>query len=233
MTQLPPYLNVEKAMTRLPRIGVDVDGILANFQAPCIAAVEEILKELGLPPVNFEVPGGGTTLWPDWHWPWIVMRQAGMPEETLNAVMTRTWEAISQSVAFWATLPGYPTARSDIHYLRTVIEHGWDVYFITQRMGVTAKFQTEAWLCNMGIKVPFVPTVLIVQDSERTKPALAAALGLDAFIEDKAENMAGMDCRRYLLSRPWNQAFDSIYVGMVRVHSVKDMLELELEILNR
>jgi hypothetical protein len=210
---------------RLPRIGVDIDGVLAEFNRPYAA----LFNELGYTP-PFDVEHLDLS---SWHWEEAHMRAAGLSEDAIKVILDLAWSKIRASTAFWATLPSYPTAKLDLINLRTVIENAWDVYFITCRPGTTAKFQTEAWLMHKGLKAPFVPTVLIVDNGEVNKPRLCKALELDAIIDDKPSNLWNVTppCQRFLFDRPWNAEWVEIEDGSGvrkparRVKSVTEMLE--------
>lgn len=217
---------------RLPRLGIDIDGVLAQFDRPFAALLNQILPHHDLPPIDFPVTD--VTFPHLWDWDVYYMTRAGISAETQQEILAEAWGAIKASTAFWATLPGYPSTGTDLTYLRACIENGWDLYFITCRPGMTAKFQSEAWLMSKGLKAPFVPTVLICESGEINKPRLCKALGLDALIDDKPSNLRGVpaETRRYLLDRPWNRDVDLLELDALRVHTVADMLQLELERVN-
>jgi 5'(3')-deoxyribonucleotidase len=208
---------------RLPRIGVDVDGVLAQFNKPYAA----LLEELGVPTGTFPIED--PLFPPCWDWDILYMEKAGWSPEAIKAKIDVAWAAIRKSTAFWATLPSYPTTHLDIINLRTVVENAWDVYFITCRPGMTAKFQTEAWLMSKGLKAPFIPTVLIVENGEVNKSRLCKALELDAIIDDKPSNLQNVrpPTTKYLLDRPFNREWYELggHEQCHRVKSVTEMLE--------
>jgi len=213
---------MEQQIKRLPRVGIDVDGVLAQFDRP----FAYLLKELGCP-VDF--PTHDPQFPNQWDWDVAYMKDAGMDDEAIAALQAKAWTAVKRSTAFWCTLPEYPTTRQDLLYLRACIENGWDVYFLTARPGITAKFQTEAWLASKGIKIPFVPTVLITENAHVNKPRMCKALELDAIIDDRPSNLAGIvdPTHRFLMQRPWNR--DHTLTDVIEVTTVKDMLQLTLE----
>lgn len=169
------------------RIGVDVDGVLADFNTPFIEYVVAVIGVDRFPARPFEP----TT----WDYP----EQYGYSSDDVS----RVWETIKGDTKFWRTLPKYETTLRDIEALRfqrDVCDD--DVYFITARPGRLAKWQTERWLACHGFDSP---TVLISGD----KALCASALALDVYIDDKPENVVSVltDCLRtsvYLMDRPWN-----------------------------
>jgi hypothetical protein len=201
---------------KLLKIGVDIDGVLANFNAPFAA----VLKAVGCP-VDFPIDNPA---WPP-VWDWFAADQGVDPK-----IADAAWDAVKNSLAFWATLPAYPNTPQDLRSLSDAMTFGWDVYFITCRPGLVAKFQTETWLFNHGLKIPYIPTVLICDQGYINKPRLAKALKLNALIDDRPENLTGLPhgCRKFLLKRPQSDKwFDQEgYRIVTRVSCVTEMLEM-------
>ncbi len=180
-------------------IGVDIDGVLADFNA---AFINLVIQETGrdlFPPRPFDIPL--------WNYP----EHYGYDQEEIAKV----WGVIEHSPIFWQTLPYYPDTYDSAKYLRQQMELGHDVYFVTSRPGLTAKVQTERWLRRLALS----PTVLI----SSLKGLCAKALRFDAYIDDKWEN--AVDAARTgtattLLSRPWNAGYDTASFGIVRTSTV-------------
>ena len=101
------------------RIGVDIDGVLANFTYP--------VAELASSMFNLTVSGHAT------HWNW--MRDYGVVDDK----EAQLWQFIADNPEWWGTLPALEYARMGIAYLR---ESGVEVYFITSRPGFGAKVIT-------------------------------------------------------------------------------------------
>lgn len=185
-------------------IGVDVDGIVANFEtgyAPLLTQVSGI-----------EFPRLNTPGWPDtWFWD----RAAGVTKEQELKVWS---EMITPSSTFWVDLPPHPGAveflnRLDRHQRRD------DVYFITNRMGKQAKCQTEEWLMCYGFEEP---TVLISGD----KGACCKALKVTHYIDDKNENCEDVvvnspSTRCFMLARAYNTEI----AGVTRIATLGEFLD--------
>ena len=193
------------------KIGIDIDGVLADF----IPAYQRLVIE----------HAGGLNLFkpnddkqpPCWNWPEF----RGYD----SAVVSRVWEHIITSSSFWMylnELEGCSTLRMVI--LDLLRNH--DVYFITARPGLRAKQQTEQWLIkHLGIERP---TVLI----SSAKGLCAEALKLDCYIDDNLDNAYNViqtspKTRMYLLDMRYNQT-DVGPGGYARVKSVGQFLDAEL-----
>lgn len=162
-------------------IGVDVDGIVANFEsgyAPLLTKVSGI----EFPRVN--QPG-----WPDtWFWD----AAAGVTKEQ----EAKVWkEMIIPSDDFWFNLPAHIGAAGFLASLNHMQYTEHDVYFITNRPGLTAKGQTEEWLVKFGVTDP---TVLI----SGKKGLCCKALDVTHYIDDKTEN-----CEDVSFTSPSTQCF--------------------------
>lgn len=188
------------------RIGVDVDGVLADFNR---AFIPRLIQTTGR---DLFGPGYVPTTW---DYP----QAAGYTQEEIDL----TWRLIKDSQTFWAGLHSYPDTSKSMALLADRIYTGDDVYFITARSGVNAKWQTECWLsARFPWNAPPAATVLLSGDKE----GCARALDLDIYIDDRWSNAYGVShtagCRSYLLTRPWNAGYDSRVVS--RVSSVEEML---------
>lgn len=175
------------------RIGFDLDGVLVNF----IEAYQRLVIETAHGLDLFQ-PGDNLDP-PCWNWP----EYRGYSADT----MKRVWATITASRSFWYSLK--PLADcSTLGLCIQSLEHEHDIYYITSRPGPYAKRQTEAWL-RRHLPYPFAdvnPTVLIASD----KGAAAAALRLDAYIDDNLDNVKSVlaqsgKTRTYLLNKRYNQ----------------------------
>lgn len=184
------------------RIGIDVDGILANFNK---AYREMLIKVSGrdLIPETFEPP--------TWNYATVF----GYTKEEDAAA----WKEITSDPIFWRRLGVLPGARE---MLDAIDDARHAVYFITTRPGVSTQHQTETWLRNFVL----APTVLIAKTSE-DKGVLARGLGLTHFIDDKPENCLAVkshipSCHVYLLDALYNRwaGWDARYNDIVRIYSL-------------
>ena len=96
----------------------------------------------------------------------------------------RLWDHIKTVDNFWLRLPeiepGIISRISTVAYRRR-----WEVIFITTRpssAGETTQVQSAQWLDQHGFSLP---SVFVVQGS---RGKVAAALGLDFVVDDRAEN---------------------------------------------
>jgi uncharacterized HAD superfamily protein len=168
-------------------IGVDVDGVLADFINPFITMIRKHTT-VSIPDVSWTYPDE-----------WDFHLAAGVtPEEN-----DRIWKDIKTS-SFFYNLPRLPQALATLRKLTDLERCGHAVYFITARPGRWAKQGTEHWLTTNGYAPG--PTVLIADD----KGPLARALKLDIFIDDRPENcmavaQATTTCRVFMVDAPYNR----------------------------
>jgi 5'(3')-deoxyribonucleotidase len=197
------------------RIGIDIDGVLADFNRDYINRCLQVTGRDLFPPRPFEI----TT----WNYP----ESFGYSAQEVSAV----WESIKTDPLFWYGLEAYPDAGESITqlaYLERV--EGYEVYFITARPGVRVKQQTESWLKGLCAMPQYCPTVLISSH----KGICAKALDLDAYIDDKDLNVYDVvqntDARTFVMDRPWNRNIkhERYESGeyITRVSSVQQMLAL-------
>lgn len=96
----------------------------------------------------------------------------------------RVWKAIRSTPDFWLTLdPIDPDVVRRLH--DRAVDGRWELFFVTQRpatAGDTVQRQTQRWLAEQGFELPSV----IVHEASRG--ALAAALELDALVDDTVEH---------------------------------------------
>lgn len=189
------------------RIGIDVDGVLADFNTSFIERVIAVTGKDLFPPRPFEIP--------TWDYP----QHYGYTNKECSAV----WESIKADTSFWFNLGAYATTADDVQRLHELNDGDNDIYFITSRPGVEAKEQTEMWLIYQGYNA--APTVLISSE----KGLCAKALKLDLYIDDRWENVKNVvetepTCQTYLFDRPWNQHADPSFRS--RVSSVRTAFAL-------
>ncbi len=169
------------------RLGVDIDGVLADFNTAFIQRVIDINGKDLFPPRPFDIP--------IWDYP---QHYGYTQQETSDA-----WSSIIRDSKFWQNLPPYADTIESLARLSTTVIAGHDVYFITSRPGVLAKLQTERWLKRHGFLL--TPTVLI----SSMKGKCVSALQLDKYVDDRWENVIDVatttGAEVYLLDRPWNQ----------------------------
>jgi uncharacterized HAD superfamily protein len=196
------------------KIGLDIDGVLAAFTPAYQQLFVETTGRDWFHVGDADDP-------PTWHWPQL----RGYTEAETRAV----WGRINSDPNFWYNLSPLPAMHTLATYYDILCD-AHDVYFITNRAGVRAKEQTEAWL---GLHLCYgpAPTVLLV--GHRKKGDAARALELDCAIDDYAENVIDLQphTRTYLLDRPYNRLLPGDdprrFENIARVQSLESFLQLE------
>ncbi len=185
------------------RIGIDVDGVLADFNRSFIERVITVSGKDLFPPRPFDIP--------TWDYP---EHYGYTPEETKIV-----WESIVADPTFWASLSPYPDTAD---FLSPLANRADDVYFITSRPGTRSKAQTERWLRMHGYHSR--PTVMI----SSKKGLCAEALDLDFYLDDRDHNCYDVWDRRSpktlvaLMDRPWNKLLECDTYGIKRIYTLKE-----------
>ena len=144
------------------RLGVDVDGVLADFRSAFRAAARECLRR-DMPP------------------------DTGDEKATLSHPdIERIWTHIARTPNWWMRVRAYEP--EEIANLYALARSGqWEVCFLTKRpasAGDAVQFQTQWWLEQQGF---FLPAVITVPGS---RGDLANSLRLDLVIDDQFVNCA-------------------------------------------
>lgn len=186
------------------RIGIDVDGVLSNFNYN----YAKILTELsGIPFPDFRTCEPNT---------WFYDRAAGVSK----AVETAAWDKIKSNDYFWMDLLAYSGVPEFLWKLAMTADHQ-DIYFITNRMGSRALHQTRLWLKWHGWSDPDCNVLL-----SGKKGAAAVALDLDVYLDDKTENCEDVvrespktSC--FMYAKPYNRDIQ----GCTRVFTLNEFAE--------
>lgn len=201
-------------------IGVDIDGVLANFNEAYRTRLTNIT---GRDLIPADVVTGTT---PENTPPcWSFDRHYGYTVDEIG----KTWDSIKNDGLFWQSLRPLPGAGAFIQWLFLNVDHGKnEVYYITSRPGLTAKEQTETWLRNMAFTDDNL-TVMIARDS---KGLFAKGLGLDVMIDDKGENCidvktASPGTKVYMPATEYNRymLYDYPHVDITTVRSLNTIVE--------
>ena len=170
-------------MSKRLKIGIDVDGVLVDFVA---AFNREATKVLGRP-VNKRPT----------QWDFTDV----MPKEDFSKV----WLSVRQSYD-WFKVNAIPIKEALEHLKGLTEQH--DVYFITTRIetkGTPVSKQTAATLIRFGVQYP---TVIVTSN----KGAIASALELNAFIDDRFENCEDVYAATIVEAKPTKVfLMDAIY----------------------
>lgn len=183
-------------------IGIDMDGVLANFTLGYANIIRETSGRDLLTEEMIKRP-------PSWNWD----RDAGYTPAEEKAA----WKEVFRSATFWADLE--PLVAPSVFDVLDEIAQEHNLYFITTRSGVHPKRQTEWWLAGNGIQFP---TVLVSDD----KGHVAEGLDLDVFLDDRDKNLFDIQdaidsCKLFVLDYPYNQNVTCA----TRVSSVDEFLE--------
>lgn len=185
------------------KIQIDVDGVLADF-----AYGFTRLRNQFLPEAEPVLPQSVQQVW---------------EECSDNAVPgnKETWGDIRDSLYFWEELPALATDE-EFQRMRDLM-WGNDVYFVTAREGYRAKQQTEAWLRLNGI-----PNATVVMTAN--KAAFMRIVGITHAIDDHPLFVRDMalvtGTSVYLKDMPYNQEWDALSAGVLRVPSLTAFLDI-------
>jgi uncharacterized HAD superfamily protein len=196
------------------KIGIDIDGVLADF----VTSYNALIRER----TGIHIPPASDT-YPD-VWEYDVA--AGLTSEQLGML----WAEIRKG-QFWATLHALPGAVEDLQRLWE-LRRDHDIYFITSRPGLKAKRLTEQWLSWHG----YPDATVLITKGAKEKALVAAGLELDVFVEDNATNLATImnmnpKLAPYLIDRPYNRGEQQRHLtgrDYWRVERVGDSLDTEL-----
>lgn len=170
---------------QLVRLGIDIDGVLADFNDAYRRKLFEVTNEDRIP-VGFQ-----PSVWN------YASEQYGYTKAQESA----TWEAIKRSSSFWLSLDPLEGAVRFLDEVGRMIDHGHEAVFVTSRPGFRAKQQTEEWLKWHGLDA--TPTVVIAS----VKGPVYAALGITDVLDDKPEHVEAalrQGCSAAMLLTAWN-----------------------------
>jgi len=178
------------------RIAIDLDGCLADFNL----AFAQMLNRIEHKTIDIYADAFPVV----WHWP----EHYGWQAETIE----KAWTEVRESGFFWKLLFPYPTAQEDLKFLNSLRkEH--EIYFLTNRVGKSAKIEAEEWLASRNF--PY-PTVVICAK----KGLFCKALDIDVIVDDSPDNLldaygASINTKCILFKRPYNQGNWDHFPGTV------------------
>ena len=143
------------------RIGIDVDGVIADFRTAFHAAAVRCLRR----DVSNSEDG-----------------QSAGPLSSDD--VRKVWDHIARTQNWWMDVPPYePDQIARLYSLTRA--GGWEVFFMTKRppsAGDSVQFQTQWWIERFGFYLPAVMTV------PGSRGDLANGLRLDMVIDDQVLN---------------------------------------------
>jgi hypothetical protein len=169
------------------RIAVDLDGTLADMDAALQREAERLFgpgidlraSMRGRPEPESETPEPSA----------VTAAGERAPAAPSNKRLTdrqqrQLWLCVQKTANFWAELSEIePGAVAKLAAITTA--QRWEVIFLTQRppcAGDTTQIQSQRWLRAHGFELP---SVFVVSGS---RGRIAAALTLDAVVDDRPEN---------------------------------------------
>jgi hypothetical protein len=190
------------------RIGIDVDGVLADFRTAFHEASRTTLgrriEPLGDP--------------------------ASTPALSQDDVK-RVWETVARTPNWWMTLEPYEPAQIARLYSLTRAA-GWEVFFLTNRptsAGDSVQFQTQWWIERYGF---YLPSVLTIPGS---RGEVANGLRLNLVVDDLLLNcievVGASAAKALLLLRSGDRAVETH--ALDRGIGVVPSLEGAIEIIQR
>jgi hypothetical protein len=208
------------------RVGFDLDGVLADLGAALACHAARLFGTADAqPPDGRAEPTAGSGDGDDGA---ELVRQAHRGLSSRQSA--RLWAHVRGIENFWETLPEIEPGT--LARLWAVgVQRRWDIVFVTDRpasAGDTAQVQSHRWLQAHGFALPNV----IVARGKRGR--LAAALALDAFVDDRRDNctdIASAGVRSLLVSPSADPRIDvsAGRLGITVVRSASDALETLLQ----
>lgn len=199
------------------RIGFDLDGVLADMDAALLHEARALFGQSAMSPrepASDDEPADDSA-------PAVKLALGARQQR-------RLWEHVATIENFWQSLDEIePGAIARLAQLTE--ERRWEVIFLTKRprtKGATAQVQTQRWLESKGFALP---SVFVVHGS---RGRIAAALALDAVVDDRPENcfdvVADSQAKALLV---WRESPDALpaaaqRLGIGIVASVGECLEV-------
>jgi hypothetical protein len=187
------------------RIGIDVDGVLADFRTGFHETSRATLGR-SIPPLKD-----------------VSETQPLSPDE-----VKRVWEAVGRSHNWWMTLKPYePDQIARLYSLSR--DAGWEIFFLTNRpasAGDSVQFQTQSWIERYGF---YMPSVLTIPGSRgEVANGLRLHLAIDDLLLNCIEVVSASTAKTLLLLRSGDKAIEShaLQRGIGVVPTLRDAIEI-------
>jgi hypothetical protein len=156
------------------RLGIDVDGVIADFRT---AFRDLAARELGVAPADVHA-------------------------DLTSGHLDRLWKSVREATNWWLDLPPYEPEQ--IARLYTLARRGrWEVFFLTSRPasgGDSVQLQTQVWLERMGFLMPSVLTTPAGARGELAR-SLRLDLALDDRVVNCLEVISASNAKAVLVAR--------------------------------
>ena len=157
------------------RLGIDVDGVVADFQSAFRALAE---RELGLPASDVET-------------------------ELSKSDVDRLWRVVADTTNWWLDVPAYEPDQIKRLYAQARTAR-WEMFFMTSRppsAGDSVQLQTQVWLERHGY---FLPSVLTTPPGARGEAArsLRLDLAVDDRMVNCLEIVSASNSKALMILRP-------------------------------
>jgi hypothetical protein len=156
------------------RLGIDVDGVVADFRSAFRALAR---KQLGMAADDVE-------------------------GELSKADVDRLWKAVASSTNWWVDVPAHEPDQIARLYKQARRER-WEVFFLTSRplsAGDAVQLQTQVWLERFGFLLPSVLTAPAGARGELAR-ALRLDLTLDDRLVNCLEVIGASNSKALLIAR--------------------------------
>jgi hypothetical protein len=145
------------------RIGIDLDGVLADFRSAFRATAMHCLRR------DVDDPAAALE---------------GTPGSLTDKDIRKVWDHIARTPNWWMEVPAFEPEQIARLYACTRAS-AWEVFFLTKRpasAGDSVQFQTQWWIERFGF---YLPAVLTVPGS---RGDIANGLRLDLIVDDQLIN---------------------------------------------
>jgi hypothetical protein len=186
------------------RIGIDVDGVLADFRTAFHDTSKTSLRRR----VETDDPG---------------LTQPLAPDE-----VKRVWEAVARTPNWWMALKPYEADQIARLYSLSR-DAGWEVFFLTNRpasAGESVQFQTQSWIERYGF---YMPSVLTIPGSRgEVANGLRLHLVIDDLLLNCIEVVGAATAKALLLLRTGDKPLEAhaLQRGIGVVPTLKDAIEI-------